>query len=241
MFNDRRCAALECNPGDRHLRVSEPFGFAKGRLSPRLISMHTFPSSDQRGDKMCRAVLGAIMLLASASAAFACGTERWPVKAGTDRDASKVATSPQMATIAQLRLIAAPARPNSRPRTRFAPTELTTFQVKGILRVIKREADQDYHLVITDPTNARITMIVESPDPTCASGSQFLDNITSVRTMLDRTLQLDRIFSPENRRSELSMPVTVTGIAFFDVLHGQEGIAPNGIELHPILMIDFQH
>jgi hypothetical protein len=25
------------------------------------------------------------------------------------------------------------------------------------------------------------------------------------------------------------------------VLHGQEGVAPNGIELHPILMIDFQH
>jgi len=35
------------------------------------------------------------------------------------------------------------------------------------------------------------------------------------------------------------MPLTVTGVAFFDVLHGQEGVAPNGIELHPILMIDF--
>ena len=190
---------------------------------------------------MRRAVLGAIMLLASASAAFACGTERWPVKVGTDRDATKVATSPQVATIAQLRSIAAPARPNSRRSTRFAPTELTTFQVKGILRVIKKETDQDYHLVITDPINPRVTMIVESPDPTCASGSQFLDSITSVRTMLDRTLQLDRVFSPENSRSELSMPVTVTGVAFFDVLHGQEGVAPNGIELHPILMIDFQH
>jgi hypothetical protein len=190
---------------------------------------------------MRRAVLGVIMLLASASAGFACGTERWPVKVGTDKDATKVVTSPQVATIAQLRLIAPPARPDSRRSTRFAPTELTTFQVKGILRVIKKEADQDYHLVITDPINPRATMIVESADPTCASGSQFLANITSVRTMLDQTLQLDRIFSPENRRSELSMPVTVTGVAFFDVLHGQEGVAPNGIELHPILTIDFQH
>jgi hypothetical protein len=181
------------------------------------------------------------MMLASASAAFACGTERWSVKVGTDRDARNVATSPQVTTIVQLRSIAAPRRPNSRPTTRFAPTELTTFQVNGILRVIKRETDQDYHLVITDPTNPRLTMIVESPDPTCASGSQFLDNITSVRTMLDQTLQLDRVFSSENRRSELSMPVTVTGVGFFDVLHGQEGVAPNGIELHPILMIDFQH
>ena len=122
-----------------------------------------------------------------------------------------------------------------------APTELTTFQVKGILRVVKKESDQDYHLVITDPLNPRVTMIVESPDPTCASGSQFLDSITTVRTMLDRTLQLDRVFSPENSRSELSMPVTVTGVGFFDTLHHQEGVAPNGIELHPILMIEFQH
>src|ERR1700730_10020174 len=136
--------------------------------------MHTFPSSDQRGDKMRRAVLGAIILLATVSAAFACGTERWPAEVGTDRDARNVATSPQVATVAKLRLIAAPAHPNTRRSTRFAPTELTTFQVKGILRVIKKETDQDYHLVITDPINPRVTMIVESPDPTCASGSQFL-------------------------------------------------------------------
>jgi hypothetical protein len=190
--------------------------------------------------EMRRTILGFIAVLASGCAALACGTERWPVKVGTDRDATKVVTLPQMITIAQLRSTRAPANPNSRRSARFAPTELTTFQVKGILRVIKKEADQDYHLVITDPTNPRITMIVESPDPRCATGSQFLDNITSVRTMLDQTLRLNQIFAAVSR-SEPSIPVTVTGVAFFDVLHGQEGVAPNGIELHPILMIDFQH
>jgi hypothetical protein len=25
------------------------------------------------------------------------------------------------------------------------------------------------------------------------------------------------------------------GVAFFDFLHGQTGVAPNGIELHPVL------
>src|SRR6202022_4999902 len=179
------------------------------------------------------------MLLRSPPASFAFGTERWPVKGGNDRDARKVATSPQVTTIAQLRSIAAPARPNSRRSTRFSPTELTTFQIKGILRVIKKETDQDYHLVITDPVNPRVTMIVESPDPQCASGSQFLDSITSVRTMLDRTLQLHRIFVENFFRSELSMPVTVTGVGFFDVLHGQEGVAPNGMELHQLVMIVF--
>jgi hypothetical protein len=192
-----------------------------------------------KGIEMQRTILGFIPLLASAGVALACGTERWPVKVGADRDAGRVENLPQATTIAQLISIAAPAHPEARRNARFAPTELTTFQIEGVLRVIKKETDQDYHLVIANPTNPRRTMIVESPDPNCASGSQFLDNITFVRTMLDRTLQLDRSFV-EARRSEPNMPVTVTGVAFFDVLHGQEGVAPNGIELHPVLMIDFQ-
>ena len=103
-----------------------------------------------------------------------------------------------------------------------------------------KDADQDYHLVIADPADPRVTMIVESPDPKCASGSQFLDNITFVRATLDRTLAHQQTFV-ETLRSEPNMPVTVTGVAFFDTLHGQEGVAPNGIELHPVLVIDFQH
>ncbi len=31
--------------------------------------------------------------------------------------------------------------------------------------------------------------------------------------------------------------VEVTGVGFFDFLHGQTGVAPNGIELHPMLAI----
>jgi hypothetical protein len=33
--------------------------------------------------------------------------------------------------------------------------------------------------------------------------------------------------------------VRVTGVGFFDFLHGQTGVAPNGIELHPVLKIEF--
>ena len=32
--------------------------------------------------------------------------------------------------------------------------------------------------------------------------------------------------------------IVVTGIGFFDFLHGQTGAAPNGIELHPVLNIE---
>jgi len=73
---------------------------------------------------------------------------------------------------AALRMIPAPPNPNVRAVNRFPPTETTVFAVAAILKVIKRETDQDYHLVIADPQTGQ-TMIIESPDPRCAAGSLF--------------------------------------------------------------------
>jgi hypothetical protein len=33
------------------------------------------------------------------------------------------------------------------------------------------------------------------------------------------------------------IPVTVTGPLFMDKIHGQEGVAPNGAEIHPVLRL----
>jgi len=33
--------------------------------------------------------------------------------------------------------------------------------------------------------------------------------------------------------------VWITGVGFFDYLHGQRGVAPNGIELHPVFYVEF--
>jgi len=35
--------------------------------------------------------------------------------------------------------------------------------------------------------------------------------------------------------TNLTGTATVTGVGFFDFLHGQTGVAPNGIELHPVI------
>src|SRR5947207_1309646 len=95
----------------------------------------------------------AAILLASTSLAFACGQERWPVKVGSDPDVSQVASTVTPATIAMLVGLPAPPDPNVRQNTRFAPVETAPATVSGILVVIKREHDQDYHLVIADPQN----------------------------------------------------------------------------------------
>ena len=169
---------------------------------------------------MHRTVLAALALLACSSAALACGTERWPVKVGTDQDAGRVIQQPQPATIRDLVSFPAPPDPGARPNSRFAPTELTVFQIHGVLKIIKKEKDEDYHMVIADPNDPNLTMIVEAPNPPCAVGSAFEANIASVRATLDQQFG-------EFHRLEPNVPVTVTGVAFFDFFHNQEGVAPN--------------
>ena len=185
----------------------------------------------------------AALLVAAAVAAFAvaeagsqpgavCGRERWAVKTGTDLDVALVANGVRPATVEQLRGLTAPLRPNARQTRRFGPTELAVVEVSATLRVIKREADGDYHLVIADPATGH-TMIAEAPDPACAVGSRFAAEIAEVRRTLDGYFG-----GPlSGRRVVGNVPVTIIGVPFFDALHGQEGLAPSGIELHPILSI----
>ena len=95
----------------------------------------------------------------------------------------------------------------------------------------KIETDSDYHLVITDGSGN--TMITEIPDPACAAGSPFLSAIQSARS------QFNAAFTATGSFKATSVAVRMRGIGFFDFLHGQTGVAPNGIELHPVLDIQF--
>jgi hypothetical protein len=181
-----------------------------------------------------RATFAVAILVATTTLAFSCGVERWPVKVGEDKDVAKVATEPRPSTIFELSSIQPPSNPNIRRDTRYSPVELTTFEVTGRLTLVKKEADDDdYHLVIRD--NRGRTMIIEAPEPDCASNSRFLDKIKEVRQALD-----DKFGPITTRKQHPNIRVTVTGVGFFDKKHGQEGIADNGIELHPILEIVFE-
>lgn len=49
----------------------------------------------------------------------------------------------------------------------------------------------------------------------------------------------DRRYHVTSSWRRLTIAVTVTGVGFFDFKHGQSGVAPNAIELHPVLGISF--
>ncbi len=177
--------------------------------------------------------IGCIATLAVAGGASAkCGVERWPVKIAADQ-AVPTSINPRSTTIAALSAIPAPANPDANQATRFAPTETTLFTLDATMTLIKHEADGDYHIVLRDGT---ATMIVEAPDPACAKASRLPDQIAKVRADIDRHFG----GAVKGRKANLSIPVSVTGIGFFDLCHGQEGRAPNCIELHPILAITFR-
>lgn len=166
--------------------------------------------------------------------AHACGTERWPVKVAEDGMASLIDTSRVVdTTIAALGALAAPEHPNRAETRRFQPTETTVYRISGALRLIKHEADGDFHLVIADQDGR--TMIVESPDPACAGASPLLLRIMAAREKLQQQFGGD----PGRRVFDKPLLVIATGVAFFDEPHNQEGKAPNAIELHPLLDIMF--
>lgn len=160
-----------------------------------------------------------------------CGVERWSVKTGTDADASLInLQATTKTTIATLDALPAPSSLPS--NNRIQPTETTVFQLNATLTEYKLEADSDYHLVMNDGTGN--TMIGEIPDPTCVgSSSPLLASIQKARS------EFDAHYTPTGSFQAANVPVTVTGVGFFDFLHGQSGVAPNGIELHAILDVQF--
>lgn len=165
------------------------------------------------------------------SSSGACGVERWAVKTGTDANVSLISLqSITQTTIAALSSLTPPATlPAS---SRIQPTETTIFQLHDTLTEYKLESDSDYHLVIADASGK--TMIVEIPDPSCVGASSpLLSDIQKARA------EFDARYTPGSSFQTANVPVTVTGVGFFDFLHGQTGVAPNGIELHAVLDIQF--
>jgi len=173
-----------------------------------------------------------LLLLSAAHVSAQCNSERWSIKTGTDSDAGLInlnSTTPT--TIANLRAVSAPG--TIPENTRIKPTETTVWVISATLVKFIHAYDSDYHMVLAD--SAGRTMIAEIPDPDCVGpGSPLAARIAHARAQFDAKFTATQDFQTVN------VPVQITGVGFFDYQEGQEGIAPNGIELHPVIDIVFQ-
>jgi len=175
--------------------------------------------------------------------------ERWVVKTAADTDAqAMISQAPTPTTIAAL--TALPVPPVLPLDGRSEGAEKTVWQLTATLREFGREADGDYHMVLVDAQGN--TMIGEIPNPgdITSSPSYFATQITSARTAFDAHFNLvEDIGAPSalgaqapTRASAFRQAgdtVTLTGLGYFDFAHGQNGVAPNAIELHPVIGIAF--
>ena len=143
--------------------------------------------------------------------------------------------TPHDTSVGRLRNKPDPHTKSSTPR--IDGVETTTYRVKARLIEFKREDDHDIHLVISVPSAKSKTMIVEFPDTSCngASSSPKKSQMASARSAL--TKSCGQAPGPSSDFKNLQGTATVTGVGFFDVKHGtpQTGVAPNNIELHPVL------
>jgi hypothetical protein len=158
------------------------------------------------------------------------GTERWSVKVMTDAAASTVNMTGISANVAYMVGISTPTPSTTMPR--YTGVEDKTYSVTCNITLKKVETDNDYHLVMSDGTH---TMIGEIPDPTCsaAASSAFVNEYIAARNFIDAHIASGNVSSVN------ISPVIIYGVAFVDPPHGQTGAAPNNLEIHPILHIQF--
>jgi hypothetical protein len=155
----------------------------------------------------------------------ACGTERWAVKTLSDPAAPQVDLVPRPTTVTALRRLATP--PNL--GARLPGAEMQAWRIHVRLVAAKLEADSDVHLIVADPASGA-TMIVELASPSCATGSPDVAQIRAARAAY-----VQACGAPPKSFISLNGKATIDGVGFFDFVHGQRGVAPNGIELHPAL------
>lgn len=173
------------------------------------------------------------------SCGTSCGVERWHVKTMSDPYAAQVNRNVQLVTVDTLVHAAVPSGlSSSSDNVRFAPWELQAVRVRGTIVGWKTETDNDYHIVISDLTNPSETMIIEPPSSACSGActSGYGSLYQSARAAFVTCLG-----SPSSSFTAPGKTVVadITGVPMFDLLHGQTGVAPNGIEIHPVLSVTF--
>jgi hypothetical protein len=160
-----------------------------------------------------------------------CGVERWSVKTGTDPDAQFVDLS-SVWPVAMSDMVSWLRPGYIPPNNRIDPYEDNLLYIEAFLVQYKLETDEDYHLVIVD--GAGNTMIAEIPNPSCVAGSSpFADYIANARA------EFDAAFTVSTSWRYTYTPVQIFGMGMFDYNHGQTGHAPNFVEIHPVLDIQF--
>jgi pimeloyl-ACP methyl ester carboxylesterase len=162
--------------------------------------------------------------------ARACRGSRWRVETASDAGArSLIGTPAQRTTIGRL---AAFHRPSRLLERRVLPAESTVWSVRTTIVRERRDADGDDRLVLHGAHGA--TMMAVLPARGCLrASSPFLTAVTRARAMFEGRIH------PSRQWRSVRMMIDLSGIGFFAPGPQQAGAAANGLELSPVLAINF--
>jgi hypothetical protein len=166
---------------------------------------------------------------------------RWAVKTGSDEAARKIETTPEalekveVVTVKEMTEWARPKLKSDNVQERQEPYETKLVTVVAELTDYRlSKDDQDLHLVLKEPDQPEgLTIIGEIPDPSVViKENPWREFFISTRA------KFYEVFKPRSSWKTANRKVKVTGVPFFDLAHGQRGVAKNGIEIHPILKLE---
>lgn len=154
------------------------------------------------------------------------GEERWEQKVLIDPESENIDETPHTTTIQELRSINTKSKKNKYEEGKSRmEIEQSVYRIEHcFITDIIHEKDNDLHLVIEDGN--KNTMIAEIVDPKCpkAKKSKWEQEFLTVKQKMMQYASSFRHYQ-----------FTITGVLFVDKAHGQTGLAPNAVELHPII------
>jgi hypothetical protein len=251
---------------------------AKTPQAPRRSSPRKRGPDAQRKRSHGGRIVGAVAAVGGAAAVYTglagpsleapvtCGgSERWNVKVAKDADAltGKVDLNPKPFKVSEINQQVQPGAFDAVGRME---PEKRTYTVRGYLSFFTKEDDRDYHVVITQQPAAYAngktppagqSVVVEFPYPSCFGGkpetqphnSALGQSITEARATFK-----DHVKGMSGGKIAKPIPVTVTGIGFFDRFtagshepkgHSKVYALPDGrqvvLELHPVTEITFDN
>jgi len=159
------------------------------------------------------------------------GKQRWDVKTLSDKESNKIVWIPKYTTVKALtKLIQSyPVDDKKFNKDIRFGYEFYVYEINCKIKEYIKEEDGDYHLVLVDLKDTTSTMIGEILNPECDSlkNSKFIKSYREVRS------EFEKYILPKGKVEDIKF--AIIGVCFFDKIHSQKGVAPNGVELHPIM------
>lgn len=173
--------------------------------------------------------------------------QRWAVRTASDPEAQSIDTAPKSVTLEELidfkrpRELPLSGLSGERGNHRYPSVETSVYVLEARLIAYRLIMSGDFRLILEGGAGKTMLAAIPKDDPEHVSpDSPFSQQIAAARAAFRRHFNVRR--SNEEQQSgwvAVDARVRVTGVGYFADLHRQKGVAPNGIEIHPVVGIEF--